>query len=170
MSPKDTSFGAILLLTPLLAPTIDLIADFDVADDADLAGEGDVIAQAGAAGDAGLGDDDAVLPDDHVVGDLDEIVDFRALLNPCPAKAGAVDGGIRADFHVVVDLDDAGLRDFDVAAAGELEAEAIAAEHDAAVDDDAVPDHAARADGDARGELAVRADPRPRGRCSRARR
>ena len=71
-----------------------------------------------------------------------------------------IHGGVRADFHVVIDLHDAGLGDFDVASVGHFKTKTIAPEDDAAVQNDAVPDDAARADGNARGELAVRADAR----------
>ena len=102
-----------------------------------------------------------MFPDDDVVGDLDKVVDFRAFLNPRPTEPGAVDGDVRADFHVVVDLDDASLGNFHVATAGEFEAEAVAPQDRATVDDDATPEDAARADGDAGRDLAVRADAGP---------
>ena len=47
-----------------------------------------------------------ILPDHHVVGDLDEVVDLHPPLDPGPAEGAAVDGRVRPDLHVVVDLDD----------------------------------------------------------------
>ena len=62
----------------------------------------DEIAQHRRSGNAGLGDDDDVSADDAVVSDHDEVVDFGAFTDPCAAEAGAVDGGVGADLHIIL--------------------------------------------------------------------
>ena len=52
-----------------------------------------------------MGGDDVVLADFDVVGDLDEVVDFGALADEGRFEAGAVDGGVGADFNVVFEDD-----------------------------------------------------------------
>jgi hypothetical protein len=48
-------------------------------------------------------------------------------------KRAPVDGGVRADLHVVVDLNDSGLWDFEVTSILELETKAVAAQNDTAM-------------------------------------
>ena len=116
-------------------------------------------------------------PDDDVVGDHHEVVDLGAFPNVGAAKARPVDGRVRSDFHVVVDLDDAGLRNLDVPAAVELKSEAVATNYGPAMDDHAAanaralanrhmrinpalrPDDAAGADEDMRADDRVVLDP-----------
>jgi hypothetical protein len=82
---------------------------------ADLSGERHVAPQGGAARNPGLRHDDRVGADGDVVGDHHEIVDFHALADVGLAETAPVDGGVGADFRVVVDLDMPGMGDFDVA-------------------------------------------------------
>ena len=89
-----------------------------------------------------------MLPDDDVVGDLDEVVDFRPLLDPRAPEPGPVDGHIRADLDVVIDLDAAGLGDLHVPPAGEFVPEAVAPDDRAGMDDDAGADEGPLANGD----------------------
>ena len=87
-------------------------ADRDMIGDADLAAHHDEISHLRAAGYAGLRGDHAVPPDADVVRDLHEIVDLGALADDRVAGRAAVDRGVGADLHVVLDDDAAGLRDF----------------------------------------------------------
>ena len=162
-------FGRETFTDPALRPDDCLIADFDMPNHTDLASKRDVIAEAGTPGDADLGDDDAVLSNHHVVGDLDQIVDFRPFLNPSSPKPGTINRHIRPDFDVIIDLDDADLRDLHVPAGNEFETETVAPKDGAAVNDDAIPDEAARPDGDARMKETARPDA-GHGRCKHARR
>src|SRR5689334_14967540 len=82
------------------------VADLDVSDESDLPGEGDIIAEPGAARNTDLRNEEGMFADGDVVRDLDEVVDFRAFLNPCAAEARPIDGDVRADFDIVVDLHD----------------------------------------------------------------
>src|ERR1043166_9003595 len=75
--------------------------------------------------------------DNDVVSDLHEIVDLDAFLNPGPAKARPIDGRVRTDFHVVVNLDDADLRNLSLPTVFEFKSEAIGADHYASVNNDA---------------------------------
>ena len=152
---EDHLFGANAFADSALGGDDGLVPDFDVADDADLASEGDIVAEFGASGDACLGDDEAVFSNDDIVGDLDEVIDFGTGLDPSAAEAGTVDGDVGTDFNIVVDLDDAGLGNFHVATGGEFEAEAIAAEDGAAMDDDSGAEETTCADGHAGGDLAI---------------
>ena len=61
-------------------------------------------------------DDEAVFADHAVVADLHEVVDFGALADDGFAETRAVDGGVGADFDIVVDFHDADLVDLHVAA------------------------------------------------------
>src|SRR5208337_4018037 len=106
----------------------DLIADFQMATDADLPGKDYIIAQLGAAGNADLRDDNAMLADFHVVGDLDKIINLRALADDGRAERAAVNRHVRADFHVVAKDDVADLRHLAVDAAVEHITESIRAD------------------------------------------
>ena len=152
---EDHLFGANAFADPALGGDDGLVTDFDVADDADLASEGDIVAEFGASGDACLGDDEAVFSDDDIVGDLDEVIDFGTGLDPSAAESSTVDGDVGTDFNIVIDLDDAGLGNFHMATGGEFEAEAIAAEDGAAMDDDSGAEETTCADGHAGGDLAI---------------
>src|SRR5262249_58785233 len=103
------------------------VADRQVVGEAALACRDDAAAEPARAGDADLGDDDRVLPDVHVVADLDEVVDLGPAANDRPAEHGAVDRRVGTDVHIVLDHDDADLRDLSVAAAVGYVAEAGAA-------------------------------------------
>src|SRR6266498_6068845 len=75
--------------------------------------------------------------DDDVMRDLDEIVDLHALLNPSAPEAGAIDSRIRADFDVVIDLDNPELRNFFVPILHKFESETVRSDDRAAVNDHA---------------------------------
>lgn len=76
------------------------------------------------------------MPADHnVVRDLNEIVDLDPLLNPSSSEPGAIDGRVRADFDIVIDLDNPELRDFLVPVLDGFEPETVRSDHGAAVDD-----------------------------------
>jgi hypothetical protein len=97
------------------------------------------ISQQGAAGDARLTDHDAVLAEHDVVANLHQVVDFAAGADAGDAKGGSVDRAVGADFHVIFDNHDADLRDLVTPSLLVWrEAEAIAAQNHAAVQDDPV--------------------------------
>ena len=89
-----------------------LRADVQVAGEAGLSADDHVVTQSCAAGDAHLGGDQAVFANHDIVGDLDEVVDFGSFTNAGFAKARAVDRGVGANFHIVLDDGPANLRDF----------------------------------------------------------
>ena len=97
--------------------------------------------------------------DDHVVRDLAEVIDFRALADDGFAEAGAIYRSVRADLHIVADLHDADLVDFDVAVSGKLVTVSVGADHDTRLKCHPVTEHAALADADIRTDMAVPADP-----------
>src|SRR5215831_1749599 len=106
---------------------------FKVTDNAHLTSHRDTFANARAAGNASLRHDYGIFSNHDVVRDLYEIVDLHALLDPCPAKPRAIDGGVRADLDVVVDLDKSELLNFLVAALDHLETKAVSSYNSAAV-------------------------------------
>ena len=122
------------------------------------------VADLGGARDARLGDEARVAPDLDVVPDLDEVVDLRHGADVGAADARAVDRRVGADLDAVPDLDDAKLGDLldvdrAVLAASVVEAVAVAAEADAAVDDAVGADDRALAEGHLRVDVGLRADP-----------
>src|SRR5262245_56534521 len=60
------------------------IRDFEVTDDAHLSSHHDACANARAPGDTSLRHDHGIFSDHDIVRDLHEIIDFHALLYPCP--------------------------------------------------------------------------------------
>src|ERR1039458_5561967 len=134
-------------------------ADLEVVGDAGLAGQRDVVANLHTARDTGLRDHDAVLANRHVVGDLHEVVD----LGPAPDDRGihrrAIDCHVRADLDVVLDDHVANLRDLQPLRAILHITEAVAADHRAGVNADAVADADVVVDGDIRVEQAIVAKP-----------
>jgi hypothetical protein len=130
-------------------------SNLDVTHCSDLTSDDDTVSQAGAAGDPRLRANDTMHPNLHIVCDLDEIIDFGAGADPRAAKAGTVDCRIRANLHVVIDLNYPGLWDFDVASILELEPEAVAAQDDPAMQNHSRPHHATCADRNVIRELAI---------------
>ena len=137
----------------------DEIGDVDMADDAGLPAENDVAAGFCRTGNARLRDDDVVRADNDVVADLNEVVDLGAGGDAGGLKTGSVDGGVRADFDVIFDDDDAELLEFGVLAlrVGGV-AKAAGADDGAGLKDDAVADLAPFADRDMGMEDTVGAD------------
>jgi hypothetical protein len=135
-----------------------LIPYLHVPHDADLAGQGHIIAQPGATGDSRLGYKDTVLPNHYIVGNLHQIIDLGPLLNPSAAKSRPVNGRIGADFHVIIDLDDADLGNLDMLAADRLKTKPITAQNRAAMDDDPVTYQTTRSNGDPGGQVAILAE------------
>ena len=125
-----------------------------------------------AAGYAGLRDNQAVPPDGDVVRDLDEIVDLGALPDDRVPGRAAVDRGVGADFHVVLNDDAAGLRDFLMALRARQIAEAVLPDAGTGMDDHAIADQARggswrrrRSRNRGRSRHPGRSPRRPRSRC-----
>ena len=123
------------------------IADPDVIVDAHLAPHDHVRAHGGAAGDAHLGHEDRVLAHRDVVGDVDLVVDLGPAADDGLAVRGAVDGDVGAQLDVVLDGHPASLGDLVMPPLVRHEAEAVAADHRPAPDDDARADSTPRQDG-----------------------
>ena len=88
-------------------------------------------------------------PRRDAVGDLDEVVDLGAGADARLADGRPIDRRVRADLHVVFDDDAADLRDLLVGAVAAMrEAEAVAADDGAVLQDDAVADTNTLADRD----------------------
>ena len=135
-------------MDPGLGPHHDLVADLGVVLDPGLAGHHDVVAGLAAPGDPHLPAEQVVAADLVVVADHDQIVDLGPFADPGGLEGRAVDRAVRADFHVVADLDLAGVRDLDVLAVDRVIFEAVATEDRPGVDLDAVAqDHVGIEDG-----------------------
>ena len=113
-----------------------------------------------AAGYADLGDDQAMPSDRGVVCDLDEIVDLGALADDRIAGRAAIDRRVGADFHVVLDDDAPGLRNFLMPLRTRQIAEAVLADTGAGMDDDAIADQRVQ-DRGAGADRAVASDATP---------
>src|SRR5204862_7617989 len=100
----------------------------------------------------------AVLADLHPVADLHEVVDLRPLADDRVAERPAVDGRVRADLDVVLDAHPAELRHLVMPPSLGGEAVAVAADHDAAVEDAAPADGRALVDRDERIDRRAVAD------------
>ena len=74
------------------------------------------------------------------MGDMDEIVDFRALADDGGAERGAVDGCVSADLHIVVDDDIADLQHLAMTALIQNVAVTVRTDHATGVNSDTVTD------------------------------
>ena len=90
--------------------------------------------------------------------DVDEVVEFYSFGDHRVVERAAIDRGVGADLDVVANFDDAGLREFPVAAFALRVAEAVGADDGAGVDFDAVADANFFVERDARVDTAVGAD------------
>src|SRR6185437_7331513 len=117
-------------------------ADGEVARQSPLRGDDDVIAEPRAAGNARLGNQHATASYPHVVPDLHQIINHRAGADHRIGSGAAVDRGVGADLHVILDDDAAELRHFDEALGIHGKAEAVLAQAHARVEPDARADEA----------------------------
>ena len=96
--------------------------------------------------------------------DVHQVVNLRALADDGGPEGAAINGGVRADFHVVVNDDVADLKHLAMAALVEHIAVAVRADDRAGVDGNAMPDlafginHHVRKQADIVAQLAVAAD------------
>src|SRR5437016_4522997 len=116
--------------------------NFQVACNAYLSPHHDAFAHSGASGDSSLRHDHRIFSDHDVVRDLHQVVDFHAFLDPRPAKARAVDGRVRADLNIIVDLNDAELLNLLLSAIDHLKTKTVGPDNSAAVNDYARPNPA----------------------------
>src|SRR5262249_32435450 len=93
-----------------------------------------------ASSDPDLRRDDGMFPNHHVVRDLHQVINFHTLLNPGASESRPVNGCVCADFHVIVNLHHADLRDFLWTRVGHFKPETIRTDHHAAVKNDATTD------------------------------
>src|SRR5690348_1108477 len=114
--------------------------DAGVVPDAHLPANHGAILHGDAAGEAGLGGDDHIFSDADIVAHVHQIIQLRAPADDGQVQSSAIHGGISADLHVVADLQAANLRKLFVAAGGGVAhvAEAVAAQHRAAVHENTV--------------------------------
>ena len=81
------------------------------------------------AGNANLGNQDGVLADNDIVGDMDKIVGLNPPTDMSFAEGRHVYGIIGPDFNIIIDLNDARVRNFVIAFAVGSKTKAITANH-----------------------------------------
>ena len=99
-----------------------------------------------------------VRTDAHVVADLNQVVEFDAVIDHRVVERAAVDAGVGADLHIVADAHRAELLDLFPPAWRRREAKAVGADHHATVQDAAITDPTAGAHRDTRRQPRVGAD------------
>src|SRR6266446_1329835 len=97
-----------------------------------------------------------------VVADVDEIVQLHALRDACIIERAAVDRGVRADFDVVANFHDSGLRKFEVLSVTRSVPKTVRADHRAGMNFHAMTDAHASVKRDARMNPAIFSDPASR--------
>ena len=112
-----------------------VIANFDMANNANLPAIRTRSPMRVPAGNSGLRCNNGIFTDYDVVRDLHEIVDLYAFLNPGPAKTGPVDGRVRADLDIVVDLNNAELLNLLLSAIDHFKTKTVRTDDCAAVND-----------------------------------
>ena len=127
---------------PRLGSNLASIGNFQVPSNAHLATNHASGSDFGGSSNTSLCCNDSGFPNDHVVGDLDQIVQFAALLDQGAPKGCPVNGGVGADVAEVFNDDVASLRDFGVRAIlNRSEAKTVASNHRAALQDTLVANH-----------------------------
>src|SRR5258708_23063261 len=112
----------------------DVVGDLYMASDLSAAPDDAMAPDVCAAGDPGAAGDRGMGADAHVVPDLDLVVELDPFLDHRVVHRAAVDGGIRANFHVVADHDAPDLRDLDPARFFLRDAEPAAPDHHPTLD------------------------------------
>ncbi len=86
--------------------------------------------------------DDDIPTDDIVMAQLHQIIYFSACANAGSAQRAAIDTGIGADFNMIVNLDMADMRHFNVLIIAKFVAETVCADDGAGMKNHIVADHA----------------------------
>src|SRR5690606_25016153 len=139
-----------------------VVAYLDVANHADTAGNHAVAPDLGAAGNTAATGHGGVVADLHVVRDHDLVIQLDAVADQRIGQCPAVDGGVRTDLDVIANghATDLGNLLPDALLVGE--AEALAADHRAGLDDNPLADHHVVIKRDARRQPATLANARTR--------
>ncbi len=104
------------------------LADCNTARDGGLTADRDEVSDSHVARNAALRRDQAMPPNADVVRDLHKIVDLGPLADDRIPNRTAVDGGVGADFHVVLNDDAPGLRNLHVPLGPRQVAESVLAD------------------------------------------
>src|SRR4030042_296778 len=110
-----------------------MISDGNMSDNADLPADNDALPYFGGPRNTGLSGNDRIFADDYIMGNLNKIINFHITSKPRFSKCGAVDGGIGADFHIVIYLHNAYLWYFAIAFTRIGKTKAICAANNAGV-------------------------------------
>src|SRR6266581_564019 len=132
-----------ILRNPSLRADQRAVGDLNVPNNSRLASNHHSFANPDAPGNPGLRRNHGVFSDHNVVGHLHQIINLRARLNPGPTEARPIDRRVRADLHVIVDLDNSDLRHFLLTLRRHFETESVCTNHGAAVQNHSRPEPAA---------------------------
>src|SRR5271170_4841218 len=139
------------------------IPNVAVSGDADLSGKNDVVAHLSRAGKADLSAEQSVVAHGRAVTDLHQVIDLAPHPDARLADTRPVDAGVRLHLDIVGDHNRPGLGYFrprSLVVFGK--AKAVAADHSAVLQNDAVADAAAFADDRMRMSEEIIANPRSR--------
>ena len=153
-----TCLGGDVCNDPSLRRDLRCRADREMTGQSGLATDADEIAKLGRARNAHLGNDQTMPSNSDIMGDLDEVIDFRALANDRVARRATIDRRIGADLHVILDNDATDLRHFQMAAPPRSEAETVLPDRGAGMNDHAIADQSV-GDRGAGADRAVPANP-----------
>jgi hypothetical protein len=142
-----------------LAANYGAVFQFAAFAEASLAANDNVFAKGAGTGKADLGGNYGVLADFAVVANVNEIIQLYAGGNPGVCEGAAIDGGIGADFHVIANLNNSGLREFPMPAFAEGVSKTVGTDYGAGVDFHAVAQAHTTVEGDAGMDSAIFADP-----------
>src|SRR5512139_55120 len=92
-----------------LSADLNIVADIKMTGQPCLSADDNAFAEPGAARYPNLRNYHRILADYDVVRYLDQIINFDAFFYPGLAECGAIDGGIRSYFHILVNLNNAHL-------------------------------------------------------------
>jgi hypothetical protein len=123
--------------------------------------EHNTLADPGTSGDPSLGGDHGVLSHPHIVSDLNQIIDFDAFSDESSSKCSSVYGRVGAYFHVVFQFHDPDLGYLNSAGIFLSVSEAIAADHDAGMQDHPVANPTAVSNNHVRMEHTILTDANP---------
>src|SRR5205823_9293548 len=139
--PPDSAVE--ILRNPSLCADQRAVSDLNMPNNSDLASNHHSFANPDASGNPGLRGNYGVFSNHNVVGHLHQIINLRARLNPSPTESRPIDRRVRADLHVIVDLDNSYLRHFLLTLCCHFETEPVGADHGAAVQNHSRPEPAA---------------------------
>ncbi len=135
-----------------------IVVDGEMTDYPDLSGHLHILTDACAPRNSGLRRDDGIFSNDHVMSNLNEVIDLYTFLDPRSSESSSVNRRVGANLYFVIDLDDADLWNFFVAAVNQFKSKTVRADNRATVNDDPRADPRSFANSHVRVDYTRRAD------------